>query len=74
MAKDLSAQDTFPDLSGWEDSKQKIRDATAAVGALRRALNTLDDQVQSNVNHEAARARGTPGGRRSRLSGSPMAS
>jgi hypothetical protein len=33
MAKDLSAQDTFPDLAGWEDSKQKIRDATIAVAA-----------------------------------------
>lgn len=57
MAKDLSAQDSFPDLSGWEDSKQKIRDATVAVAALRRALNDLDDQVRSRTDQEAARER-----------------
>ena len=57
MAKDLAAQDTYPDLSGWEDSKQKIRDATVAVAALRRALNSLDEQVQSKANQDAARER-----------------
>jgi hypothetical protein len=57
MAKDLAAQDTYPDLSGWEDSKQKIRDATVAVAALRRALNSLDEQVHSKVNQDAARER-----------------
>jgi hypothetical protein len=35
MADSLIQQASFPDLSGWEDSKQKIADATASVLALR---------------------------------------
>jgi hypothetical protein len=57
MARDLSAQDSFPDLTGWEDSKQKIRDATVAVAAIRRALHELDDQARSRTDQEAARER-----------------
>jgi hypothetical protein len=35
MADSLIQQASFPDLIGWEDSKQKIADATASVDALR---------------------------------------
>jgi hypothetical protein len=57
IAKDLAAQETFPDLRGWEDSEAKLRDAQGAVLALRRALNSIDDQVQSESQQRSARER-----------------
>lgn len=57
MANALAAQETFPDLKGWEDSQQKIQEAHSAVMALRRILASLDDQVQSETHNEAARER-----------------
>jgi hypothetical protein len=57
MARDLAAQETFPDLKGWEDSEQKIRDATSAVRALRRGLSSVDDEVQSETQRRTARER-----------------
>ena len=46
LARDLVQQETFPDLVGWEDSDRKIKDARAAVAALRVALFKLDGHVQ----------------------------
>jgi hypothetical protein len=57
LARDLAAQSTFPDLKGWEDSQEKIREAQAAVLALRRALNSIDDHVQSDSQQRSARER-----------------
>jgi len=45
MADSLIQQTSFPDLAGWEDSTQKIADATAAVTALRNYRNA--QQVQA---------------------------
>ena len=36
MARSLSEQTTFPDLRNWEDSPQKIADATKAVAELKK--------------------------------------
>jgi hypothetical protein len=57
MARDLSQQDAFPDLSGWEDSELKLRDARAAVAALRSAFAKLEDQVESERDREKSRRR-----------------
>jgi hypothetical protein len=38
MARSLSEQTTFPDLRNWEDSAQKIFDATKAVAELKSFL------------------------------------
>jgi hypothetical protein len=40
MADAMIQQSSFPDLMGWEDSQQKIKDATAAIEALRTYRNT----------------------------------
>lgn len=42
MARSLADQTTFPDLQGWEDSGDKIRDAKTAVKALRDFLDECD--------------------------------
>jgi hypothetical protein len=55
MADSLIQQTSFPDLIGWEDSKQKIADATAAVTALRKYRN--EQQVQTATEKEKAAAR-----------------
>ena len=55
MADSLIQQGSFPDLEGWEDSKQKIADATAAVNALRIYRNA--QQVQASTEKEKADAR-----------------
>jgi hypothetical protein len=57
MARDLAQQESFPDLSGWEDSELKLRDAREAVLALRRAMSNLDDQVGSERDREASQRR-----------------
>jgi hypothetical protein len=38
IAESLSEQINFPDLEGWEESEQKIRDATESVAALKRFM------------------------------------
>jgi len=55
MADSLIQQTSFPDLIGWEDSKQKIADATAAVTALRKYRN--EQQVQTATEKEKAATR-----------------
>ena len=57
MARDLAQQDAFPDLQGWEDSAHMLQEARMAVGALRRALAQLDDQVQSERDRQEAQRR-----------------
>jgi hypothetical protein len=52
MAQDLAQQDSFPDLSGWEESERMVKEARDAVLAVRRALLRLDDQTS---NEEAKR-------------------
>lgn len=57
MARDLAAQTSFPDLGGWEDSEVKLQEAARAVGALRAALEKLDDQISSERGRKEAQER-----------------
>jgi hypothetical protein len=52
IAENLSEQTTFPDLEGWEDSPQKIRDASQAVRQLKSHLQKLKEE---KVNEEERR-------------------
>jgi hypothetical protein len=55
MADSLIQQASFPDLAGWEDSKEKIANATAAVNALREYRNA--QQALAATEKEKAEAR-----------------
>jgi hypothetical protein len=57
MARDLTQQESFPDLKGWEDSDKKLKEARQAVGILSAALARLEDQVQSERERQQAQAR-----------------
>ena len=57
MARDLAEQTVFPDLQGWEDSSQKLRDARLAVEALKGAVGKLENQVQSDRDREVSQRR-----------------
>jgi hypothetical protein len=57
MAQDLAAQDSFPDLLGWENSPQLLQDARAAVAGLRTALARLNEVVVSERDRQEAQAR-----------------
>lgn len=57
MARDLAEQTDFPDLRGWEDSEEKIEEATRAVAALESALAKLDQQVVAERDRRAAQER-----------------
>ena len=58
MARSLAEQQSFPDLSSWEDSAEKIRVAKAAVLALRRYVEQMDEEQESEVQAADARKRG----------------
>lgn len=57
MARSLSEQTTFPDLRNWEDSSQKIADATKAVAELKAYLKAQDEEVRNEHEREEAKAR-----------------
>lgn len=57
LARNLAEQATFPDLEGWEDSEHMIRAAKSAVADLRSYLSEQDEQVRSEQQREAARAK-----------------
>jgi hypothetical protein len=57
MAKNLSEQKTFPDLRNWEDSTQKITDATKAVFELKEYLRIQTKTLLDEKEKEAAKAR-----------------
>jgi hypothetical protein len=57
IARDLAQQDTFPDLQGWENSAEMMKQAERAVAELRTALAKLDDQVISDREQREARER-----------------
>lgn len=57
MARALSEQTTFPDLRNWEDSAQKIADATKAVAELKAYLKVQDEEVRTERERDEARAR-----------------
>ena len=55
MADSLIQQTSFPDLVGWEDPKEKIANATAAVAALRDYRNA--QRLQAATEREKVDAR-----------------
>ncbi|MED5618735.1 hypothetical protein [Ideonella sp. BN130291] len=57
MARALSEQTTFPDLRNWEESEQKIAEATKAVGELKAYLRAQDEEVRSEREREEAKNR-----------------
>lgn len=57
MARNLSEQTTFPDLRNWEDSAQKIADATKAIRELKRYLTAQDEEMRNEREIEEAKAR-----------------
>jgi len=57
MAGFLSEQTTFPDLRNWEDSAQKIAEATKAVSELKAHLKAQDENIRSEKEREEAKAK-----------------
>ncbi len=57
MARNLSELTTFPDLRNWEDSGQKIADATKAVAELKAYLKVQDEETRSERDREQAKER-----------------
>jgi hypothetical protein len=57
MADSLIQQASFPDLAGWEDSAQKIAEATAAIAALRSYREGQQAENISEKERAAARSR-----------------
>jgi ribosomal protein S20 len=55
MAKNLAEQTTFPDLKNWEDSDQKIKEASEAVNDLKSYLENQNRQIQSENEKAAAK-------------------
>lgn len=57
MAVFLAEQTTFPDLRNWEDSAQKICDATKAVAELKAFLHKQDEEISVEREREERRKR-----------------
>ncbi|MDE9541638.1 hypothetical protein [Xenorhabdus bovienii] len=57
MARSLSEQATFPDLCNWEDSKQKIQEATYAVNALKNYVKQQDEETRSEEERKTIQKR-----------------
>jgi hypothetical protein len=55
MADALIQQSSFPDLTGWEDSAQKIKNATDAVESLRTYRNA--QHIEASTEKQKAEAR-----------------
>lgn len=55
MATFLMDQESFPDLQGWEDSAQKIKEAHEAVSKLRAYHSKQQDELQSEEDRLRAR-------------------
>jgi hypothetical protein len=55
MARSMSEQTTFPDLRNWEDSAQKIADATKAVAELKAYLKAQEQEIRSEKDREEAK-------------------
>ncbi|WP_206667169.1 restriction endonuclease [Aeromonas media] len=57
MARSLSEQSTFPDLRNWEDSTQKIQDASKAVQELKAYLKKQDEEIKHEREREETQQR-----------------
>jgi hypothetical protein len=49
MARKLSTQTSFPDLMGWESTKQLLDDAKRSVTALKKALDEADREREAEL-------------------------
>jgi len=57
MARALSELTSFPDLRNWEDSAEKIADASNAVAELKAYLRAQDEEVRTEREREEAKSR-----------------
>jgi len=57
MGTYLAEQKSFPDLDNWEDSEQKIEDASKAVADLREYILTQDEEFESRKERDQAQKR-----------------
>lgn len=57
MARDLSEQTSFPDLRNWENSAEKIANATKAVSELKSYLKSQSEEICSEREREEAKAK-----------------
>lgn len=57
MARNLSEQTTFPDLRNWEDSSQKVADASKAVAELKAYLKAQDEEIRTERDRDEAKSR-----------------
>lgn len=55
MAQDLSELTTFPDLRNWEDSSQKIADATKAVAELKDYFYKQAEEIRDERDRDRAK-------------------
>ncbi|MBL8449767.1 MAG: hypothetical protein JNM32_07570 [Dechloromonas sp.] len=55
MAIFLAEQTSFPDLRNWEDSAEKIRDASKAVSELNEHIREQTEIVRAEQDREAAK-------------------
>jgi len=57
MAASLAEQESFPDLQNWEDSEQKVKEATISVGSLRQYIQKQGEGLQRRKDQEEAQQR-----------------
>ncbi|MCL4266412.1 MAG: hypothetical protein KJ069_24625 [Anaerolineae bacterium] len=57
MAVFLAEQESFPDLQNWEDSAQKVKEATNSVRSLRLYVEKQEEELQQRRDKEEAQQR-----------------
>ncbi len=57
MAQSLAEMTHFPDLEGWEDSKEKLGAAREAVARLKKQVDALNEQIRDKRKAEHRRKR-----------------
>jgi hypothetical protein len=57
MARELAEQKSFPDLEGWEDTKEKKARAKESVAVLREHLREKDQEVADEKERDETRRR-----------------
>ena len=57
MADSRIQQTSFPDLEGWEDAEQKVKDAQRAVAALKEYRDSQRKEAEQERDRKAARQR-----------------
>jgi hypothetical protein len=57
MGEFLAEQQSFPDLENWEDSKEKIREASIAVARLRDYIQKQNEELDGLKDREETQKR-----------------